>query len=45
MKWIHPKHGDRKIKTFFALFPIMINYETRWLEKVTVQYRYNVDLY
>ena len=44
MRWIRPKHKDEKTKTFFALFPVMLNDETRWLEKVTVKYRYSLPL-
>ena len=40
MRWKHPKNGDRKIKRKFALLPIAINYETRWLEWVNIEYEY-----
>ena len=40
MRWIEPKDGDIKIKKKFAILPIAINNETRWLEWVTVKYQY-----
>ena len=41
MRWQEPKHGDVKIKKKFALFPIEINGENRWLEWVTIKYVYH----
>jgi hypothetical protein len=41
MRWQKPKDGDIKIKKKFALFPITIKKETRWLEWVTIKYIYN----
>lgn len=41
MKWIEPKSGDIKTKRKFALLPITIGKETRWLEWVVVQYRFS----
>lgn len=40
MRWIEPKDGDIKIKKKFAILPIKIKSETRWLEWVTVKYQY-----
>lgn len=40
MRWTIPNNNDTKIKRKFALFPIKINNEVRWLERVTVKYRY-----
>ena len=48
-----PQDGDRKIKTFFALFPVSVRvnknkkeyWETRWMQKVTVQYKYVFSWY
>lgn len=40
MKWVAPKHGDIKIERKFALFPIYIGYERRWLEMVNIKYKY-----
>lgn len=41
MRWHDPVFGETKIKSWFALFPITIDGETRWLEKVTVLYQYD----
>lgn len=41
MRWIEPKDGDIKVKKKFVIIPITINGETRWLEWVTVKYRYH----
>ena len=38
MRWYEPKSGDRKVKRKFALLPITIGKETRWLEWVKIQY-------
>ena len=40
MRWTKPKYGDIKIKRKFAIIPISIDRETRWLEWVTVKYVY-----
>lgn len=37
------KVGQLKVKTFFALLPVTIDNETRWLEKVSVRYVYSID--
>jgi hypothetical protein len=38
MKWTveNPKFGDIRIKTKFALFPIIAGKECRWLERVSI---------
>ncbi len=41
MKFIRHAHGDRRVIKRFALFPITICYETRWLETVYIKQRYN----
>lgn len=41
MRWTKPRHGDRKTIRKFALFPIEIDFEVRWLERATVQMEYN----
>ena len=41
MKFYKPDHGQRMKRTWFALFPVTVNGETRWLEKVTVEYYYD----
>lgn len=43
MKWKIPNINDIKIKRKFALFPIKINNEVRWLEWVVVKYRYDYN--
>jgi hypothetical protein len=32
--------GERRVKRFFALFPVRTGYEIRWLEIVTVEQVY-----
>lgn len=41
MKFKMPKDGDIRIKTKFALFPIMIDKEIRWLERVNIRQYYS----
>ena len=43
MKWIKPNNNDIKIKRKFAWLPIEIGNEVRWLEWVTVRYRYGYN--
>ena len=45
MRWVKTQ-GDRRIKTFFALFPVRLWWtynisEIRWLEVVTVEQEYD----
>lgn len=40
MRWFKPRGGEEKIVKKFAFFPITIHDETRWLETVTIKYRY-----
>lgn len=40
MRWTVPKYGDVKIERKFAILPIIIDREVRWLEWVTVKYVY-----
>ena len=40
MKWKHPKDGQKRIIKKFALFPIRLNGETRWLETVYILQKY-----
>lgn len=40
MRWQEPKDGDEKIVKKFALLPITLGRETRWLEFVTIKYIY-----
>lgn len=40
MRWVKPeppKKGDIRCKTWFALLPVTICKETRWMEWVTVE--------
>ena len=39
MRWNLKEEGDTKVRKFFALLPIVINNEARWLEWVRVRYR------
>ena len=45
MRWFKPTCGDTKIKKKFAILPIKIGNETRWLECVTVKYVYDSNCY
>ena len=45
MRWHKPYYGDKKIITKFALFPITICRETRWLEKVTIEMEYGITMW
>lgn len=47
MRWYKhkPKMGDKKIVTKFALFPIEIDNEVRWLEKVTIEMEYGITMW
>lgn len=40
MRWTKTSYGDVKIKKKFAILPITIGDEVRWLEWVTVKYVY-----
>jgi hypothetical protein len=40
MRWTKPKNREEKIKRKFAILPIRIDDETRWLEWVTIKYVY-----
>ena len=40
MRWTEPENGDVKIKRKFAILPISVGKETRWLEWVTIKYVY-----
>ena len=42
MRLRKPYWGDKKIVTKFALFPIRIKREIRWLEKVTIEMEYGL---
>ena len=44
MRWKIPNNGDKRIVKRFALFPIRIDNECRWLEFVYIQQFYD-DFY
>lgn len=44
MRWKAPGDGDVKIKKKFALLPITIGKETRWLEWVNIKYVYHESI-
>jgi hypothetical protein len=37
---IYPQEGEKQIETWFAIWPVTIDNETRVFEKVSVEYRY-----
>lgn len=45
MRWIkkEPEYCSYRVKTRFALLPVTIDKETRWLETVTTQQMYSFD--
>lgn len=43
MRFKAKKEGTERIRTFFALFPVQVGDDTRWLEKVTVRERFYCD--
>lgn len=45
MRWTtepDPEDGDRRTTSWFALWPVTIGTETRWLERVSVLEEYRV---
>ncbi|MGU9269768.1 hypothetical protein ACV3Z5_13800 [Clostridium perfringens] len=40
MRWKEPSVGDTRIKKYFAILPVTIKGETRWLEMVKVRERF-----
>ena len=40
MRWSEHRDGDKKIVKKFLLLPFTINYETRCLETVSIEYYY-----
>ena len=45
MRWYKPCFGKKKVVTKFAFFPITIENETRWLEKVTIEMEYGITMW
>lgn len=43
MRWSKARYGDEKTKKKFAIFPIKAKGEVRWLEWVTVRYKYFIN--
>lgn len=43
MRYYSPKPDDVRIKTWFAILPVTIDNETRWLERVYVEQKYLYD--
>ncbi|MDU4953778.1 hypothetical protein HF846_04140 [Clostridium cadaveris] len=41
MRFRVPRNGDSRVKTKFAILPITINGDMRWLEKVKIRQYYN----
>lgn len=39
--WRGAAEGDKRNSTWFAILPIIINGDFRWLETVTVEWEYN----
>ena len=37
MRWLHPEIGEARKVRRFAIFPITLGQETRWLEWVTIR--------
>ena len=45
VRWFGPKIGRERIKSWFALLPVCIDGECRWLERVHVRQRGDWDLW
>ena len=41
MRFYLPEDGDRRVRQFFAIFPVRIGLEVRWLERVRVRQVFN----
>lgn len=41
MRWTEPEDREEKIERKFAILPVKIDGETRWLEWVTIKYVYH----
>jgi len=37
MKWNTPRPNDTRIKSWFAIMPVTVRYDRRWLQFVSVQ--------
>lgn len=38
--WSFAKEGETRTQTWFAIWPVKIGNEIRWLERVTVEWKY-----
>ena len=36
--WYPATVGDKRVECYFAWFPVKLNGETKWLERVSVEY-------
>lgn len=43
MRWTKAQYGNEKIKKKFAILPVTVKNEVRWLEWVVVKYRYYIN--
>lgn len=43
--WFPAMVGDTRVKSWFALLPVKIGNDLRWLEKVTVEYQLQIIIY
>lgn len=41
MRWTRPRPRETRIKSWFALLPVQIDYDIRWLETVKVEQMYS----
>lgn len=44
MRWYFPQHCERRTTSYFALFPVRIGREVRWLERVKVRVEWDDDI-
>ena len=44
MRFTRPKPNEKRTRKWFALLPVTLNYETRWLETVEVEQTY-IDIW
>lgn len=45
MRWKQPQWGDTRIIKRFALFPITVGSETRWLEWCYIKQHYGITMW
>lgn len=44
MRWTKPRIGNIKIKKYFAILPVEVNREVRWLEFVKIKLVYTTEI-